>query len=452
MSIFECSNDSNMATVNFKLQSKSDNAPIYLVLSAGRGKTIFRKTGKLINYKGWSKRTGLPNQNDSRYKNLLIELRELKTYVINQIDDTKNTSSKELGEWLSYHIDCHFGRIKKEEENASLVDSIQRNIDFADTKVLPGGKIGLSKNRVKGYITFKGMIKKYQKHIGQEINLMDIDAAFEEDFKNWLLKTKVYSLNYAGKNIDNLKAVCNEEVRIGKKVNPHAKHIRTFSEKSIDRDVVTLSFEELEAIEKLKDLSDSLHNVRKWLLLGCEIGQRAGDLLNLTEKNLSYREGFIFLDIQQEKSPKHVPIIIKPNVKKLLSKGFPYKISVQKFNKYLKNLCELAGINASVKGKVYDKKEERKVGGTYVKHKLITSHICRRSFATNYYKQIPTPLLMATTGHTKESIFLKYIGEKEDKDSDAKLFFKYAMIFEKERQKEKEVEKKKETKMKVVKS
>lgn len=436
-----------MATVNFKLQGKSDTAPIYLILSAGRGRTIFRKTGKLIKRKDWSERTGLPNQNDSRYKNLSVELRELKTYIINNIDDSKRITNKELGVWLSYHIDHHFDRIKENKENNSLIDFIQITIDLADTKVLKGGKVGLSKNRIKGYVTFKGMIVKYQKYIGKEICLMNIDASFEEHFRNWLLKTKGYSLNYSGKNIDNLKAVCSEANRLGMNVNSHARNIRTFAERKEDRNIATLSFEELERIEKLNGLSESLKNVRKWLLFGCEIGQRAGDLLNITEKNLSKRDGFVFLDIQQEKTPKHVPIIIKPNVKKLLSDGFPYKISIQKFNKYLKDLCALAGIDSMTEGKVYDKESKRKVKKFYPKHKLITSHTCRRSFATNYYKQIPTPLLMATTGHSKESLFLYYIGEREDKDADAKLFFKYAMVFEKERQEDN----KKNLKMKVVK-
>ncbi|MBM7420245.1 MULTISPECIES: hypothetical protein [Chryseobacterium] len=43
------------------------------------------------------------------------------------------------------------------------------------------------------------------------------------------------------------------------------------------------------------------------------------------------------------------------------------------------------------------------------KFNLITSHIGRRSFATNFYGKIPTPLLVDATGHTTEEMFLKYI-------------------------------------------
>lgn len=448
MSIFECSNVILMATVNFKLQSKSENSHIYLVLSAGRGKTIFRKTGKIINYKHWSSRTGLPNQNDPQFKNLTIELRNLKTFILNNIDDSKTSTNKELGDWLAYSIDLHFERIKEEDENNSLVDYIQRVIDFADTKVLRGGKIGLSANRVKGYVTFKGVIEAYQKHINKELKLKDIDPVFEVEFRNWLLKTKKYSRNYAGKNFDNLKAVCSDAERIGRKVHPHAKNILSFSEIKDDRVVITLSFNELETISILEDLPPHLENTRKWLLLGCEIGQRGGDLLSITKENLNNRDGILFLDIKQQKTGKEIPIVVKPSIKKIIDGGLPYKISIQKFNDYLKDLCELAEIDTPTKGKIYDKEKGRKVSKMYPKYKLITSHICRRSFATNYYKQVPTPLLMVTTGHSKESLFLDYIGEKEDKDADAKLLYKYAMIFEKERQKQK----KKRSKMQVIKN
>lgn len=56
-----------------------------------------------------------------------------------------------------------------------------------------------------------------------------------------------------------------------------------------------------------------------------------------------------------------------------------------------------------------DKGTTRKVSGTYPKYELMTSHICRRSFATNLYGHIPTPVIMAITGHSTETMFLNYI-------------------------------------------
>jgi hypothetical protein len=42
---------------------------------------------------------------------------------------------------------------------------------------------------------------------------------------------------------------------------------------------------------------------------------------------------------------------------------------------------------------------------------LVSSHIGRRSFATNNYGRIPTSLLINVTGHSTEGMFLEYIGK-----------------------------------------
>ena len=47
---------------------------------------------------------------------------------------------------------------------------------------------------------------------------------------------------------------------------------------------------------------------------------------------------------------------------------------------------------------------------------LVSSHVCRRSFATNFYgnKMFTTPQLMAISGHKTETMFLQYIGKTKD--------------------------------------
>jgi integrase len=59
-------------------------------------------------------------------------------------------------------------------------------------------------------------------------------------------------------------------------------------------------------------------------------------------------------------------------------------------------------------------KKKRKKSGVFEKWRLISSHVGRRSFATNYWGgPIPTPLLMRMTGHSTEKMFLDYIGKTD---------------------------------------
>jgi len=89
----------------------------------------------------------------------------------------------------------------------------------------------------------------------------------------------------------------------------------------------------------------------------------------------------------------------------------PYKISLQKFNNHLKDLCKEAEIDQPTKGRKRNKETNLMQEGVYPKYELIGSHVCRRSFATNYYGKIPTPILIGITGHSTERMFLKYIGK-----------------------------------------
>jgi hypothetical protein len=52
----------------------------------------------------------------------------------------------------------------------------------------------------------------------------------------------------------------------------------------------------------------------------------------------------------------------------------------------------------------------------------------RRSFASNYYGKIETPLLMNITGHSKESTFLTYIGTHQNKDALADVCMQQAGV------------------------
>lgn len=47
------------------------------------------------------------------------------------------------------------------------------------------------------------------------------------------------------------------------------------------------------------------------------------------------------------------------------------------------------------------------------KYKAVSSHIGRRSFATNYYGKISTAHLITATGHSSEKQFLEYVGKAE---------------------------------------
>ena len=160
------------------------------------------------------------------------------------------------------------------------------------------------------------------------------------------------------------------------------------------------------------------------------IEQRVSDLLKLTPSNLRKASIGLYLDILQQKTKKAVTVgVADPLVIKLLENEFPKRVSQMVFNKQIKTLCKMAGIEGLVSGFKNNPKTRRKEIVNAPKYEFVTSHIMRRSFASNYYGKIETPLLMNITGHSKESTFLTYIGTHQNKDALADLFMQRRELF-----------------------
>jgi hypothetical protein len=406
-----------MAKIKYYLRDKSKDSQIYLSLSLKRFKVLRRKTGFTIDAKNWNTKDtvkdpeywNLPKTNNANNKNLRTDLIELRNHLRPIIE--KQNIDEIDGNWLKHQIDLYFGRITDSEYSSLLVDNFDYVIEDANIRDNQKGGIGLSKSRIDAYKNTQRLIKEYQKKKKITLRVADVDLKFKTSFLNYLIKDQKLSENYSLKILSNVKSVCNNAETLGIEVNRQLKNIKT---KSIKNDfIIYLDFSEIEKIKNLELTSSALENARKWLILGCSIGQRGSDLLSINEDNFVNRSGLTLIELTQQKTNKSVAIPLNPDAQEIYESGLPYKISIQKLNGYFKDLCEKAELNEPTKGRLYNKKSKRREIGTYAKHKLIGTHVCRRSFASNYYNQIPTGLLMQITGHSTEKVFLKYIGKNK---------------------------------------
>lgn len=427
-----------MASVQFRIRSKANkNVSIKARLIIGRNNDVEVNTGFTINPKEWSDATGFPKNNTSaENKKLNNDLKKLEGFLFDSLNNDLGNGILIDKYWLESKINDCFNRVEK-TDNGILLNHIQYIIDNANTRKIKGrNKLGISQNRIKGYKTFKGLMETYQGEINKQIRLIEINKLFVEKFTNWLINVKKYSINYSGKQVDNLKTVCLDAEKLEIPINPQIKFIESFSESDQDRYIVTLSFEELEKIKKAEIKNKSFDNARKWLLIGCEIGQRSVDLLPIKKEDIRFGIDAVFIDLVQKKTGKAVTIGV-PNendVIDIIKNDFPYKISNQRLNEYIKEVCKIAGIDELTQGRKINPDTKRKELDFYPKYELVTTHCFRRSFATNYYKLIPTPQIMDYTGHTKESIFLSYINRSADKDDNAKLFMESYRRMKKEKE------------------
>lgn len=414
-----------MATIKFFLQSKKENAQIHVRVSVSRGVVVRKSTGFIINAQQWSEKTGLPKQTNAESKTLRNSLNRLQTHLYEVLNDDLAKGVLIEGNWLENQINTCFNRIDKSDTNV-FVNYIQYMIDNASTKETRGGKIGLSEGTIKNYRSFKKIIEEFEKYSKVKILFKDINKSFTEKFKTWLLKTKKYTVNYSGKQFEFIKTVCLDAQKNDINVTIHSTTLQPFRQQDKDRFIHTLSFDELLQIYNTQMPTKHLKTVQKWILIGCYIGQRGGDLLSITPENIRENAKGVYIDVLQQKTGKNVTIgVIQDFVLSILKNDFPEPVSLNKINFHISKVCEIAKINEVVEGYITNSETKQKELVSLPKYNFITSHSFRRSFATNFYKKMPTPIIMGITGHTQENIFLKYINQRQDKDANADLFMSF---------------------------
>jgi integrase len=154
-------------------------------------------------------------------------------------------------------------------------------------------------------------------------------------------------------------------------------------------------------------IAQFLLKISRFFLRGCYTGLRFSDFSRLTPKNIL--NGFI--TITQTKTGDDVVIPVHTVIKKIIKKydGLPPTISNQKFNNYLKEVCQDIPCLQTIESKTFTK-GGKKITLNMNKWEMVSSHTARRSFATNeYLKGTPSITIMAVTGHKTEKAFLKYI-------------------------------------------
>lgn len=310
------------------------------------------------------------------------------------------------------------------EKQSSIVSYLDHFIANAKFRSISGGRIGLSVRAVANYTNFRIVFKDFEHYLSGTLFFKELNKFNADAFKHWLLVERAYSDNHAGRLMGTLKTICVDAKKNDIEVHPYINYISGFAQARQDKLINILTFSDLERIERVQLPNERLENTRKWMIIGFWLGQSVSDLLRIEPSWIRpAKNGGVYLDIVQQKTKKRVTIgVIDPVPLKILREDFPRKIRDRCFNRYMKEVCREAGIDQQVKGYKLNVETKRKELGTHPKYELLSSHDLRRSFATNFFGKIETPVLMQMTGHSRESTFLNYIGVGENKDIYANNF------------------------------
>jgi integrase len=383
-----------MATVNFLIQTEKNPSKIYIRFKDGRKFDIQTTTNFIINPEDWSQSKQRPKSLKSEsFKTLDTDLQNLKTNLQNCF----NSSSDVIDlNWLKNFLNP-LEKLSIPKDLVSYFDFYikERGKDIDHRTTL---KINVVKNK----------IIKIQKEKQKTFLISEVNQKFKNDFESWNLKNG-YASNTILSNLKEVKAMCIHARKKGLAVSWEMDEIKVTQKKAVS---IYLNEEDILKIDKAVIKIKSLQDARDWLLISCYTAQRVSDFMRFRSSMIRKENGIFLIEFTQMKTGKIMTLPLQKKVIEILNKRdfeFPDRQTDPKYNVNIKNVCKKAKIENIVYGGKMEK--SRKVFKEYPKHELVTSHIGRRSFATNNYGKIPTPLLMAATGHGTEAVFLTYIGK-----------------------------------------
>jgi integrase len=415
-----------MASINFLYRSTKEkaNLNVRLLYRHNNKDYVFgAKTKVEVSKIYWSKQHK-KNSKDIEITNLQTEINSELNKIENHVLKAFNSVNPESinKDWLTSQIDYYYN---PPTENKEVPKDLINYIDF----YIEYRKNEITKSTLKKINVIKQLLIRFEAYRKSIIIIKDINDNFKNEFVNYC-KSELYAQNTIQRAFVFIKTFCKHAKFTGIETHHQLDGLKIERQKV---DKIYLTFEDLTKIENISKnkLTESLENAKDWLIISCYSAQRISDFMRFTKEQIRIEDDKHFIEFTQKKTDKNMTVPLHPKVLEILNKrngNFPYKISDQKYNDFIKTVCELAEVNEPTKGsKMIETKKGskiyRKQTGTYKKHQLVTSHIGRRSFATNFYTTIPTSLLINITGHSTEVLFLSYLG-KSNKDL-AKETFKY---------------------------
>ena len=363
--------------------NRNNKAPIRCRITYLKERKIF-STGLFINPKNWSsaKQQAVPLNTENTQLSLIkqeINQAFLFLQVGERTFDVEDIFRQYKGEPSSKQI----GIV---EFYSNYMERLRKMIG-RDFKQSTWGKFYEILPAVKEYVSFK-----YKK---KDINLIDLDFNFIEDFDYFLKTEKNNSQVTINKKIQRLKKV----IKIARKqklidFNPFDEH----KPKQAKTKIVFLTQDELDKLKNRNFKSEILNKVRDCYIFCCYTGLGYSEMFSLKKSDLKKdEEGIIWIYKERQKTERafSIPLIFDEPLAilekyKSESEYLLPRITNQYFNRILKEIAEVLEIN-----------------------KKLTHHTARKTFATTILlnNDIPIETVSKLLGHSKITTTLSYYAE-----------------------------------------
>lgn len=336
--------------------------------------------------------------------------REYINEILSEIEDVIKQIFKEKGRSIKPDefktlIDVRRGLIEDVNKKPSLLEFIPIFLEEKQAKTT-------SRNHtmIKGHLS---KLQQFAKDV-EYFDFDDVDWSWRSKFLDWIYETGVDNPNMVHKVIATIKQFMTHSRRIGLH-NNHTPNERNFNVKKVPTNKLVMYEEEIEAFYKTTFTkgefeAETKERVRDLFIVGHDTLLRFSDFSRIEKHHIKEFEGNEFIEIIQNKTGEPVTLPVTQRLKAILEKynyNLP-KISNQKFNDRIKEAAKDAGFTEKIAVIVF--KKGKRTTEHPERWTKVSSHMCRRSGATNLYlKGVPVNVCMKLTGHTTEKQFFGYV-------------------------------------------
>ena len=355
---------------------------------------------------------------NSEIQKFNLDLAYFKKRVCDHIDSNRMLLPEELKvsiltfvkvNYFGHKID-ELGKPIKPVVFSELIDFY---IDYRSVKDDTQNKKPITPNTIKKYTTLKKMLLKFR----PKLKVTDINDVFRNDLVKYFNESE-YSISTQVKFISDIKMLCAfvEDIHL---INKSVLNWEINRSPEPVVKSVSFSFEQLSKLKNTSMPTQSLDNTRDWLLISCYTAVRVSELFTFEKDNIIERENDKYIIVQEQKNRNKKDkgmkcIYLMPEVLQILSKrdgNFPPKISSQKYNDYIKKVCEIAEFSEMVKGAIRLRDERgniRKVKKEVPFSAMASSHIGRVTYVTLFSQYLPNEVIKMQTNHHSDQMVEHY--------------------------------------------
>lgn len=331
-----------MAKVGFYLDTPNKESSQIFLRITNKGHRFLIATGERIETKFWNKENQRAKKTTAFPDNPILNkfLNDLEAEAESILLTAKTNSQPISKEYLKEKIKIYL--------NKGGLQSAGKNSFFSVyDEFLNWAEIKKSKRTIQKYKTLKAQLEEFETKHKLSLSFDSIDIKLFDKLTTFYLRDLEFVNNTFGKYVSTFKTFLNWATDRG--YNKKLAY-RKFKAPKEDADIVVLTIAELNKLTSL-DLSNNkrLAKVRDVFCLGCYTGLRFSDLEQLKPEHVKGS----MLQVKTYKTRDTVLVPLREEALTILNKyqeepKFLPTITNQKTNLYLKELCQLAGIDEKV--------------------------------------------------------------------------------------------------------